>query len=109
MKSRSKIPVVPDDRPETVRKDIVSAIEEQPLTAKEISSAVRIPEKAVHDHLEHIQKTMYRRGLTFSVTPSECKKCGFVFKKREKLKKPGKCPRCRGEAITEPVFSISSA
>ena len=109
MKNRSKRPFVPDDRPETVRKDIISAIEEQPLTAKEISGAVSISEKMVYDHLQHIQKTMHRKGVTFLVTPSECKKCGFVFKKREKLKKPGKCPKCRGESITEPVFSITSA
>jgi hypothetical protein len=43
----------------------------------------------------------------WNVTPAECRKCGFVFQKREKLKKPGKCPICRSESIEEPLFGIS--
>jgi len=108
MKNKSKKPFVPPDRLETVRKHIMSALEEQPLTAKEISGIVSIPEKSVFNHLEHIQKTANRSGFILVTTPSECKKCGFVFIKREKLKKPGKCPKCRNETITQPVFSLQS-
>ncbi len=108
MKNKSKKPFVPPDRLETVRKHIMSALQEQPLSAREISGIVSIPEKTVFNHLVHIQKTVNRGGNIFVTTPSECKKCGFVFKKREKLKKPGKCPACRSETITEPVFSLRS-
>ncbi|MBA3060962.1 MAG: transcriptional regulator, partial [Nitrospirae bacterium] len=38
--------------------------------------------------------------------PAECAKCSFVFRKRERLKKPGKCPICRSEFIQEPLFLI---
>ncbi len=108
MKNKSKPPFVPDDRLETVRKNIISALEEQTLKAREISGTVRVSEKEVYEHLTHIQKSINRKGLNLIITPSECKKCGFVFKKREKLKRPGRCPKCRNEAITEPVFSITS-
>jgi hypothetical protein len=108
MKSKPKKPFVPDERQETVRRNIISVLKEQPLSARDISGVVRIPEKAAYDHLQHIQKTISRRGLRLIITPSECKKCGFVFEKREKLSKPGKCPECRNEAITEPVYSIKS-
>jgi len=108
MKSKPKTPFVPDERQETVRKNIISLLEEQALSSREISGLVRIPEKAAYDHLQHIQRTVSRRGLRLIITPSECKKCGFVFEKRERLKKPGKCPECRNEAITEPLFSIKS-
>lgn len=108
MKSKPKKPFVPDERQETVRNNIKSILQEQPLSARDISGVVRIPEKAVYDHLQHIQKTISRRGLRLIITPSECKKCGFVFEKREKLSKPGKCPECRNEAITEPVYLIKS-
>ncbi|MBI5663648.1 MAG: ArsR family transcriptional regulator [Nitrospirae bacterium] len=108
VKNKPKKPFVPDERLETVRKNIISILIEQPLSAKDISGAVRISEKAVNDHLQHIQKSVSRKGLTLIITPSECKKCGFVFEKREKLKKPSKCPECRNEAITEPVFSIKT-
>lgn len=105
-KTRAKQPFVPDDRHETVRKEIISALRERTLSAREISGAVSVPEKAVYEHLCHIQKTLHKKGGRLVVTPPECRKCGFEFKKREKLKKPGKCPVCRGESVTEPLFSI---
>ncbi len=90
----------------TVRRELLAALEERPCSAKDLSAAVGIPEKEVYGHLEHIQRTMSASGRHFAVTPAECRKCGFVFSKRERLKKPGKCPACRGESIREPLFSI---
>ena len=106
MKNKKKEPFVPVDRQETVRRDIISAIEGRALSAMEISGIISIPEKAVCDHISHIQRTVHKTGRRLVVTPAECKQCGFVFKKREKLKKPGKCPVCRAETIKAPLFSI---
>ena len=106
MKNKKKEPFIPVDRLETVRREIVSAIEGRALSAREISGIVSIPEKAVCDHLSHIKRTVNKTGSRLIVTPAECKKCGFSFNKREKLKKPGKCPVCRAETIKEPLFSI---
>jgi predicted Zn-ribbon and HTH transcriptional regulator len=76
------------------------------LSAHEISGYVGIPEKEVYGHLEHIQRSLNKSGNKFVVIPAACKRCGFVFKKRGRLKKPGRCPVCRGESIEEPLFSI---
>ncbi len=76
------------------------------VSAKDISSEVRLPEKEVYEHLDHIRKTLSKKEYHLDVTPAECSKCGFAFSKREKLKKPGKCPVCKGELITEPLFSL---
>lgn len=67
---------------------------------------VGVPEKAVYGHLEHIQLSRKREN-DFVLTPAECKGCGFVFRKRDRLTPPGKCPVCRKEAIEDPLFSIS--
>jgi hypothetical protein len=40
------------------------------------------------------------------VIPAACKKCNFVFRKRDRLKKPGRCPLCHGESIDDPLFHI---
>lgn len=106
MKSKPKEPVEPVERHETVRREIMDLLEGRLLSAKDISGNVGISVKEVYDHLDHIQKTLNMKSHCLSVTPAECKKCGFVFRKRERLKKPGKCPVCRGEAIEEPLFSI---
>jgi predicted Zn-ribbon and HTH transcriptional regulator len=107
MKNKPKKPPVPMDRRETVRQTIISLLRDRERTAKELSGEVRVSEKEVYEHLGHIQISLNTGGETLHVTPAECRKCGFVFKKREKLKKPGRCPECRGESIEEPLFGIS--
>lgn len=103
---KPKQPLIPQEREDTIRHKIISIISGQPLSAKEISADVRISEKEVSGHLGHIKKTLSKSGHNLVVTPSECNKCGFVFKKKDRLKKPGKCPVCSGESISAPLFSI---
>ena len=103
---RPKKPAVPFERLETIRQAMISLLTGQTLSAREISGMVRISEKEVYEHLEHIRKGRHKAGHQIVVTPAECRECGFVFKKRDRLKKPGKCPICHSETITEPLFSI---
>ncbi len=105
MKNKIKGPFVPEERHETLRRQIMSILKEGNFSARDISAEVRIPEKEVYAHLEHIRKTMDKKEHHLTIIPAECIKCGFVFGKREKLKKPGKCPVCKGELIREPYFS----
>jgi predicted Zn-ribbon and HTH transcriptional regulator len=108
MKKKSEEPFVPEERQDTVRHIMLSMLEEGPHTARELSGRVGIPEKEVYDHLDHIKKTTSKSQRKLIVTPPECKKCGFVFTKLERLRKPGKCPRCKGESIRGPMFTIES-
>ncbi len=105
-KKKPAAPRVPVDRQETVRQEIISALAGRALSIKDISAFVRISEKEICAHLRHIRRTVNNRGQSLLVTPAECKKCGFVFQKRKKLKRPGRCPVCRGETIKEPLFEI---
>jgi len=101
---------VPPERTGTIRQEIISLLEENAvLSAKDISAEVRIPEKEVYGHLEHVQKSLNKAGHHLRVKPAECLKCGFVFVKREKLKTPGRCPVCHEEHIQEPLFSITAS
>ena len=103
-KEKPKEPSIPVARQETIRQNIVSLLKEKTLSVQDISFYVMIPIKDVCEHLEHIQKN--KRDYPLNIVPARCKQCGFVFKKRERLKKPGKCPVCRGRLIEEPLFSI---
>jgi len=106
MKDKPKLPVTPLETFDTVRQEIIAELLNGPASARDLSAAVRIPEREVQGHLEHICKTISSSSRHLVVTPAECKKCGFVFAKREKLKRPGKCPVCKGESIREPRFAI---
>lgn len=104
MKKKVGKPFVPEERHETKRREIIALLQTGTFSAKEISSNIGIPEKEVYDHLEHIRRSMTQKGGHLVITPSECLSCGFVFAKREKLSKPGKCPVCRSQHIREPLF-----
>ncbi|MBA4417119.1 MAG: transcriptional regulator [Syntrophus sp. (in: bacteria)] len=102
-------PIVPVERYDTIRKYIVSLLKEYTMSAKEISSIVKIPEREIYDHLEHIRKTLHITEQDLHVEPARCDKCGFVFQKRNRLSKPGKCPLCHSQLILPPLFAIKGA
>lgn len=98
--------MVPSPASETVRNQIRILLGEGPHTAKEISFAVRMPEKEVEMHLEHLRRSLHAVGCRLKQVPAECRGCGFVFRKRERFKAPGRCPICKGEAISDPSFRV---
>jgi len=93
----------------TLRQQIAALLQEEPMTAMEISRAVRIPEKEVYRHLPHIQKSVAGQGRELLVTPCTCRACGFVFKERRRLTRPSRCPRCRHIRINPPVIRIAES
>jgi transcriptional regulator len=99
---------VPAEALDTVRHRILTELAQGPLSALDLSGLVGIPEKEVAGHLEHIRQSLHRSGTRLLVQPAECTKCGFVFEKRERLTRPGKCPVCRGESIHAPLFSLAA-
>jgi transcriptional regulator len=103
MKSRAKLPSIPVDRPDTLRHEIVGLLREEGLAAREISEQLGAGEKDVLEHLEHIRIALHG---SLVLEPAYCLTCGFVFKKRERLKGPGRCPVCKSEHVAEPRFSI---
>ena len=89
----------------TTRQAIKDLLQEQPLSALELSQRLSISEKEVLEHLVHIAKAP-GPGLKFSIDPSVCKTCGFTFKKRDRLTSPSRCPKCRRQSIRRPRFQI---
>ncbi len=109
MKTKTREPQVPVERFDTIRHRIISLLLIHPATARQMSAELRIPEREIYEHLEHIRKTMHTGLYRLHVQPAFCEKCGFVFRKRERLKKPGRCPLCRSESITEPLFAVGES
>lgn len=106
MARRPREPEAPVERYQTIRRRIIELLVGRKMTAKEISEELRIPERDVYEHLEHIRKTTNKGKFVLVVEPAACESCEFVFRKRGRLKTPGKCPMCRSESIRQAVFSV---
>ena len=90
----------------TTRQAIKDLLQEQPFSALELSQRLSLREKEVLEHLIHIARAP-GPGLRFHIYPSECKICGFTFKKRDRLTTPSRCPLCRRQSISRPRFQIT--
>ena len=99
---------IPTERGATVRASLVEALKEGPATARELSERVGIPEKDVPEHLEHVERSLEAHGEHLVIDAAECIACGYAFKGRRKLTRPGKCPECGSERIDPPAFHIDS-
>jgi predicted Zn-ribbon and HTH transcriptional regulator len=90
----------------TIRQKIIELLTEAEMDARQVSREVGIKEKEVYEHLAHIERSLAAKGDRLVVRPSECLNCGFVFKDRRRLTRPGRCPRCRDSHLTNPSFQI---
>ena len=90
----------------TIRQQIIELLTESQMDARDLSRAVGIKEKEVYEHLAHIARSLAARGAELTIHPSECLKCGYVFRNRKRFTRPGRCPRCRESHLTSPVYRI---
>lgn len=89
---------------DTVRRMMREFLKGGPKTVREISQELGIPEKEALDHLAHLMKGDKEGRLR--IEPAKCHTCGYVFTKRERPGKPGRCPVCKGERISQPLYLI---
>ena len=87
------------------RKDLIGLLHDQPASLNELALQLGVRQKVVEDDLHHLIKSLRHMPYHIKISPATCRKCGFVFQK-DKLHKPGKCPRCTGTWISDPLISI---
>lgn len=93
----------------TDRQRIMRALAEARCSSRELADRLGLPERRIEDDLAHIARTVARdRTRRFVWEPPACLDCGFVFRKRTRLTKPGHCPDCRSEHISRPRFGIEA-
>jgi transcriptional regulator len=99
----------PPQRGATIRELLREALLAGPATARDLSGLVGVREKDVAEHLAHLSLSLARRGERLEVTPASCIACGFAFRSRERLSRPGACPRCRSTRIDPPLFRVTAS
>ncbi len=96
----------PMDKELTTRQRMEQLLREMPHTTRDLCRIMRLPVKEANEHLEHLSRSLAGRGEKLTITPAECRACGFEFADRKRLSTPGKCPKCRAERIEPPLFEI---
>lgn len=96
----------PGARSETVREAIRRRLRGRPATARDLSGEIGVREKDVAEHLEHLERSSGNRGERLVVVPASCVACGYTFRERSRLSRPGACPACRSTRIDPPMFRI---
>ncbi len=91
----------------TIRQRMVGLMEDRACSVRDLSKELGISEKDVYGHLEHIRRSICGKGKRLSMQPYECLSCGYVFKDRNRIQKPGRCPKCRESHIQGVMFRIS--
>ena len=94
-------------RGETARNALREALQAgEKLTARELSQQLRISERDVLDHLQHIERSLQRGSERLRIEPARCIACNFSFDERTRFAKPGRCPECKSTRIAPPHFEI---
>jgi len=99
----------PKERRETVREALGRALREAPATAHDLSQSLGIREKDVAEHLAHLARSLAHRDERLVVHAATCLACGYAFRDRARLTRPGACPSCRSTRIDPPAFRIAPA
>ena len=96
----------PVDNKQTIRQQIIELLDSEELTLRDLSQSLSIPEKEVVGHLEHIARSVRNLGKKLVEIPCRCLSCGFVFEKRNRFTKPGRCPSCKQSHIQTASYRL---
>ena len=88
----------------TRREEIIEILGKEEKSAQELANQFRVELFEILEDLKHIKYSIRPGNLLMK--PAQCKKCGFKFEERSRVKKPSKCPRCKDERIIASLFSI---
>ena len=89
------------------RKDLIGLLQDRPTSLHELAILLEMPPRELEDDLRHLIRSLRNMPYRAIITPATCRKCAFTFH-RDKLHKPGKCPRCHGTWISDPLISIEA-
>ncbi len=101
----------PPMRNQTARQRILDVLKaaDEPLSSKDISSLARVSEKDLFQHLDHLRRSAKGEALRLDMVPAHCMACGFVFAKRERTTRPGRCPLCKSTRVSPALFLLNSS
>jgi predicted Zn-ribbon and HTH transcriptional regulator len=107
-KIKPKQPAKPPEADETQRHRLEVLLSEESWSVEGLRRLLRLPARDLEEELEHLDRSLRRRGSKIEIEPAECIGCGHVFevRKARRFHAPTRCPKCKEERIHEPRFHI---
>lgn len=93
---------------QTIRQKIIDLLTLQEMDARQLSEQAGIREKEAIEHLSHIARSLAVKGKKLTIRPAKCLLCGYLFEKRQRFTRPGRCPRCKKSHLQSPEFYIAN-
>jgi transcriptional regulator len=88
------------------RKDLIELLLNRPSRLYDIARELDMEARDLEQDVTHLLKSLKHTDYRLIIHPAHCRKCGFEFS-TDHLHKPGKCPKCRGTWISEPLFEVA--
>jgi hypothetical protein len=88
------------------RRDLIPLLLDRAMTVHELSRAANQSENDTTADLEHLLRSLKHTEYKPVLDVAQCRKCGFEFGS-ERLRKPSKCPKCKGTWITGPRIQLA--
>ncbi|MDO5674443.1 MAG: transcriptional regulator [bacterium] len=98
--------MINEESEQTLRGQLRTVLGQGWHTLRELSQLVRVSEKDLISHLEHLRRANRAGEESFEVDAPLCLHCGFHFIARTRLQAPGRCPKCRSTRISKARYRI---
>jgi predicted Zn-ribbon and HTH transcriptional regulator len=89
----------------TTRERMADRLREEPLSASGLAREFEIRTPEALDHVRHVARSLAPTEEELLVAPPACRDCGFD-EFDDPANRPSRCPECKSEALTDPVFRI---
>jgi predicted Zn-ribbon and HTH transcriptional regulator len=89
----------------TTRQRIAAFLREQPAEAGQLANEFDVTTTAALSHVDHVAESLDGTDEQLLVAPPECRDCGFTGFD-DLINRPSRCPECKSESVSEPVFTI---
>jgi len=94
-----------DEADRTTRERIADALREEALPASALAHEFDIRTPEALSHVRHVARSLAPTEEELLVAPPSCQDCGFNGFD-DPANQPSRCPACKSETLTDPVFRI---
>lgn len=94
-----------DEPRRTTREQMVERLREEALTAPALAREFDVTATDALSHVQHVARSLDSTDEQLLVAPPACRDCGFDDFD-DLLNRPSRCPECKSENISDPVFRV---